>query len=401
MKRTSRVFLAALVATAGLATQALAADGPFVLGPTPPSKATAPAPDTVLGPPRPQDGAAQESVGGSGFGLNPFASAPRETTADEALANMESQPFSLKVTNSDLVFTDKVLKRVANPTMGQSPTEHPVYLAADAAETPNIHGFIEAPFKTAYVTPRGLVVENSGVVFQPVGGFVIPIGDAGPLKGLTFVTGVWTSFNSAQNDTNVGSWNETDYFASFSWNVDKFSFNLTYGAWGFPQSTEAKPSTEHNIDLKISFDDSKVWGDSGFSLNPYVDLWWAVAGSSTVVLGKQGDTGYVEIGIVPTYTVKAAPDMPIKLAFPTYFSVGPEGYWDATASNGNFGVFSTSVNATIPLNFIPARMGHWHATAGLTYFYLMNQSLLEAGTILSGNDNRNVFVGSLGIGMNF
>lgn len=311
--------------------------------------------------------------------------------------------FSLKLENPDLLVGGKVLKRVANPSTGQAATEHPIYLAADAieSETPNIHGFIEVPFKTAYVTPRGLVVENAGVVIQPVGGFVIPIGDVGPLDGLTFVTGVWNSINSAQDDTNVGPWNEMDYFASFSWNLDKFAFTLTYGAWSFPQSTELKPSTEHNLDLKISYDDSAWWGDSGFALNPYVDLWWAMAGSSTVVLGKEGDTGYVEIGIVPTTTVKPAPDLPIKLAFPTYFSVGPEGYWDADASSGNFGVFSVSANATIPLNFIPARMGHWHATVGISYYYLMNQRLLEAGTLLSGNAERSVFVGSMGIGMNF
>jgi hypothetical protein len=394
MTRTSRVLLAALVST-GFVTPLLGADNPYVLGPSP-SQAATPAPDTVLGPPRP-DGAAPAD----GFELTPFRSAPREAQPTDGLLEMMPQEFSLKLDNRDLLVGGKVMKRVANPSTGQAATEHPIYLAADAAETPNIHGFIEVPFKTAYVTPRGLVVENEGVVIQPVGGFVIPIGDLGPFKGFTFVTGVWNSINSAQEDTNVGPWNEMDYFASFGWNMDKFAFTLTYGAWNFPQSTTLKPSTEHNIDLKISYDDSKLWGDSGFAVNPYVDLWWAVAGSSTVVLGKQGDTGYVEIGVVPSFTVKPNPDLPIKLAFPTYFSVGPEGYWDANADNGNFGVFSSSINATIPLNFIPTRMGNWHATVGFSYFYLMNKSLLDAGEILSGNDNRHVFVGSVGIGMNF
>ena len=193
MKRTSRVFLAALVATAGLATQALAADGPFVLGPSLPSQTPATSPEAVLGPPKPQDAAAQDgSAGGSGFALTPFNSAPRPMPSEDGLLDMMNQPFSLKLENPDLLVGGKVLKRVANPSMGQSATEHPVYLAADAIadETPNIHGFIEVPFKTAYVTPRGLVVENAGVVIQPVGGFVIPIGDLGPLKGFTFVTGV-------------------------------------------------------------------------------------------------------------------------------------------------------------------------------------------------------------------
>ena len=47
---------------------------------------------------------------------------------------------------------------------------------------------------------------------------------------------------------------------------------------------------EHNLDLKVGYDDSKWWGSSGFSLNPYVDLWWAISGSSTVILGRHGGT---------------------------------------------------------------------------------------------------------------
>jgi hypothetical protein len=312
---------------------------------------------------------------------------------------------TLTLDRDDLIIRNKVFKRVANPSTGQAPTEHPVYYAADemAKEEPNVHGFVELPFKTAYVTPRGLVVENGGVVFQPVAGLVFPLGNIGAVKNFTFVTGVWNSINSAQGDTNVGPWNEMDFFASFSGSLGSLpaTWTLTYGAWNFPQSTVAKPSTEHNLDLKVSFDDSKLWGDSGFALNPYVDFWWAMAGSSTVVLGREGDTGYIEVGIVPTYNWKVAPDMPITFAFPTYFSFGPEHYWGAADPDGNFGVFSASANVTVPLNFIPARYGHWHATAGISYFYLINRNLLDAGTILSGNDDRNVFVGTLGVGVNF
>lgn len=327
------------------------------------------------------------------------------SAADRTVRELAEGRFApVRFERYDLLLQGKEFVRVANPSTGQHATEHPVYYAADALaeEQPNVHGFLELPFKTAYVTPRGLVVENQGLVFQPVGGLVFPLGDVGPVKGLTFVTGIWNSVNTHQDDTNVGAWNENDFFASFSGGAGPFAWTLTYGAWNFPQSTENKPSTEHNLDLKIAFDDSSIWGkDAAFTLNPYVDLWWAIAGSSTVVLGRQGDTGYVEVGVVPTINWKASADLPIKLTFPTYVSVGPEGYWGADDPDGHFGVFSASANATIPLNFIPARFGHWHATAGLTYFYLINDNLLEAGRILSGNEDRNVFVGTVGLGVNF
>ena len=276
----------------------------------------------------------------------------------------------------------------------QSPPE---YLDA-APDAPNIHGFVEVPFKTAYVTPRGLVVQNQGLVIQPVGGLVFPIGDIGPVKGFTFVTGVWNSIDFAEHDSRVGPWDEMDYFASLSGNVDKFSGTLTYGAWNFPQS--GGPHTEHNIDFKLSYDDTDTL-IKGFAFKPYVDFFWAVTGSSTVVLGRQGSTYYFELGAVPSYTYKEIHDYPLTFTFPTYISVGPRNYWDRTEHSGHFGVFSTAVNVSVPLTFIPVRYGFWHADAGLQYFYLINSSLLHAGDILSGNNNRNVLNASVGFGVNF
>ena len=410
MKRTSRVVVAALIScSAGVAVpHAFAGDAPTVFGP--PAPVSTPAADRLLGPPLPGTPAENpEALPDDGtLRLTPASARPAVSPSSRDINQLIDDPYKLKLTSSDLLVGGTVLKRVANPSTGQAATEHPVFLAEDpvAAETPNIHGFLEVPFKTAYVTPRGLVVENAGVVIQPVGGLVFPIGDLGPLKDFTFVTGIWNSINSAQGDTNVGPWNEMDYFATFSWKVDAFdsalAFDLSYGAWNFPQSTATnKPSTEHNIDLKISYNDSKLWGDSGFALNPYADIFWAVGGSSTVVLGRGGDTGYVELGIVPSIKVNVTPDLPVSFTFPTYFSVGPENYWGTADPDGHFGVFSTAANATIPLNFIPVRLGHWHATAGVSYFYLINDNLLAAGNILSGNNDRNVFVGSLSIGVNF
>lgn len=284
--------------------------------------------------------------------------------------------------------------------VNQPAPTNPYYLQA-AAETPNIHGFLAAPVKSAYVTPRGLVVEDRCVAIQPIVGLVFPIGDVGPLKDFTVVTGIWSNFTTSQDDDLVGAWNEVDYFLSFSGKVGDFGVALTYSPWFFPQSTTIKPKTEHNIDLKITYNDKWI---TDWTINPYIQFWWAVAGSSTVVLGDTGQTGYVEIGVTPTTTWKGIPDYPVTFTFPTYISFGPEGYWDAdgTFGGGNFGVFSTSINASVPLTkMIPARYGYWHLDVGMSYFYLINDALLEAGNILSGSDDENVFVGSIGVGVNF
>ena len=64
--------------------------------------------------------------------------------------------------------------------------------------------------------------------------------------------------DTAEHDPFVGPWDEMDVFASFSGSVaDVFSLTLTYSPWNSPPHAF---KTEHNIDLKVSYDDSKRWG---------------------------------------------------------------------------------------------------------------------------------------------
>ena len=282
--------------------------------------------------------------------------------------------------------------------------------AAAAPTSPQIHGFFDSPFKTAYITPRGLVVENQGLVWQPVVGLIFPLPDIG-IKNFSLDAGVWNSVNTNQGDSRVGAWNEMDVWVGVGGDIVKnLSFHIDYEVWSFPQSTVNKPSSEHLSQLKFSYNDADLWGKSGFALNPYVNFFYQYWGSSTVVLGRQGNTWYVEPGIAPTYTWKLG-DTPITFTMPTYVSIGPESYWGrggtafggtvSAKPDGNLGVFSTGITATIPLKFIPIQYGNWHAEAGVLYYNLINDALLRAGKALSGNSDRSVFNGFVGIGVGF
>jgi hypothetical protein len=276
------------------------------------------------------------------------------------------------------------------------PSQQPLYLDP-APDAPNIHGFAEVPFKTAYVTPRGLVVENQGLVIQPVVGLVMPLDDLGPITHVAVITGVWNSINFHQDDHFVGPWNEMDYFLSLTGGIGKFTGTATYSPWYSPPHAFHLESTS---DFKLAYDDTDAV-IKGFAFKPYVDFFYSISGDSTVILGRHGSTYYVEFGMAPSYTLKAIPDYPITFTVPTYFSVGPKNFWDSTGKSSNFGVVSTALNASVPLSFIPIKYGAWHADMGLQYFYLMNHSLLAAGGLASGNDNRNVLNASVGIGFNF
>jgi len=326
-------------------------------------------------------------------------------------ANQGGVPGPESFTLSPVVQQQEEAAQQAGATTAQaSPNGEPLYMDAPPDDKPNIHGFFESPFKTSYTTPRGLVVFDHGVVWQPVVGLVLPLAfDLGQyVTKPTLVAGIWNSVAMSQADPSVGGWEEMDVFVDLGVTVaSKLKVDLTFGDWNFPTSFLAtKPKAEKNIDVKFVYDDSDIWGkDSGFSINPYADVFFAVAGSSTVVLGRQGSTGYVELGIVPTYTYKGIANWPITLTMPIYCSVGPAGYWGEEISgghhDGNFGLLSASLNGQVPLPFIPVKYGYWHADAGISYYYLKNNNLLQAGTDVSGNTDRNFVQGSVGIGVNF
>ena len=72
-------------------------------------------------------------------------------------------PFSLSENASPVASEERSSSSADTTALGlESAQPQKAQFLADAppTEQPNIHGFVEVPFKTAYVTPRGLVVEN-------------------------------------------------------------------------------------------------------------------------------------------------------------------------------------------------------------------------------------------------
>jgi hypothetical protein len=141
---------------------------------------------------------AKASNQGGITGPESFTLSPVVQQQDEAQAAQQQQPDSTAVQASD-----------AN--------HEPLYMDAPPEDKPNIHGFFESPFKTSYTTPRGLVVFDHGVVWQPIVGLVFPLGlDLGPvITKPTLVAGIWNSVAMSQADPSVGGWEEMDVFVDF------------------------------------------------------------------------------------------------------------------------------------------------------------------------------------------
>lgn len=265
--------------------------------------------------------------------------------------------------------------------------------------------FIQSTFSTDYITPRGLHVSDKGVTWQPLTIVNMDLYNGkGFLTDVTAYGGIWQDWNSQQHASN-GAFQEIDPFFGVKTTLAKtFTVDLQYVDFISPNASTIHLGqndyvTEQNLSLKLSYHDTFF---KDFSFNPYVDPFYAVAGGSTVVTGKSGNTFDVEIGAVPTLTIHAIKKYPITLSFPTWVTVGPKDFWDATGqTNNNFGVLSSGVQLEVPLSFIPIKFGAWSAFAGFQYYNELNDNLMKASTILGTGGHRNIYVGTAGVNVFF
>jgi len=258
-----------------------------------------------------------------------------------------------------------------------------------SAEGWQLHGFGDVSVKNDYVTPRGLVVTTKGVTVQVLNGLV-----AVAPNGVAFHAGTWVDINPGYSraDGNITAVNEFDYFFGVDYDIlPKLNVGVEYSEFISGQPSVAFKN-EHNIEFHAKYKDS---ADKGFTINPYAKLFWAAWGkSSTVVLGKAGDTFDIELGAVPTVKTGA-----VTLTAPTWITVGPKTYWGTGAlKDGNVGVFSTGLKASTP---IPFASGAGASVYGFVQYYnLINDNLVRSKAILNSGANKRSHL-QFGAGVNF
>jgi hypothetical protein len=261
----------------------------------------------------------------------------------------------------------------------------------------DVHGFFDLTFGNDYITPRGLLVTNTGLTTQALMGLALDLykNPNGVINDVAFSMGTWNDLWSKQNDPGVGSWNEFDWFVDLDFRFFQYwKFGVEYGEFLPPAhgtTPSSFPGNERHVQLTLAYDDSH-WGFP-ITWNPYVKWFYETAGPSIVVLGKRGDTYDVELGVVPTINMKNYWAWPVTFMVPTWVTVGPSNYWNrndgttnfcgplsnAPCSLSNAGVFSTGLTAKMPIDYIiPTRLGNWYIKGGFQYYHLMNDALVAA-----------------------
>lgn len=250
-----------------------------------------------------------------------------------------------------------------------------------------IHGLVNLGFSDHYITPRGLNVENQGLIFQPL---VLLFWNiyANPdafVSDVTLATGVWNSVHSRRSGAEPSHWNEIDPIVGLSFKfAKKFGLDVFWSAF---QSQTDSFDTSNNLSIKLSYSDGLT---ESFSINPYVEYWRELNEKATVVFNKAtSDTSwYFSIGINPTYKFKS---IPLELSFATYINIVEENFYqrfDGSPGGDGVAVFSTQITATCPLTFIPKSYGFWSVYATLQYYHLSNDGVLDGNQVLGADADR-------------
>ncbi|RYD37144.1 MAG: hypothetical protein EOP86_04170 [Verrucomicrobiaceae bacterium] len=252
---------------------------------------------------------------------------------------------------------------------------------------PWAHVLLQLDFSDHYITPRGLNVENKGLVFQPLllVFWDLYSNESGFLKDVSLTTGVWSSIHSEKSGADPGHWNEFDPILGLTF---KFAGNwkLDTTFTQFESMVDSYPTSTH-FEAKVSYDDSSLWG-SVFSMNPFVAYWQELDEKATVVFNNatSDQSYYFTLGINPTIKLDA-----VKLEFPTYVNlVGSDFYqkFDGTGGGSGLAVFSTGLKASVPLKFIPKSAGFWSLYAGVKYYHLENEGLLDGNMVLTPEEHK-------------
>jgi hypothetical protein len=249
------------------------------------------------------------------------------------------------------------------------------------------HVLLQNQFSNYYITPRGLIVQDEGVVYQPLALLFADLykGD-GWLNNVKLTVGCWNSIHSKADpapNTTTPHWNEFDFIAGLSTTVFKdITFSATYLLFVSPNDAYESPS---NLELQLSYSDhileNLTPGVGKFSVNPYVKLFIELENKATV---STTESSYnFELGFNPKYTFDF---YPISIETPTFITFPGNGFY---SENGDPGLITTGAKVTVPLKFIPQKYGSWSVYGGVQYYHIYNDGIALGNTFLpSGSTNR-------------
>jgi hypothetical protein len=257
-----------------------------------------------------------------------------------------------------------------------------------------IHGLINLELSNAYITPRGLDVQNKGLVIQPLVLLFFDLYSSKQnfINDVTLTIGDWNSIHTAiaGSGPKPGHWNETDPLTGIT---VKFFKDLQFDAFytAFVSQVDAF-RTSQNLDLKLTYHDKFLSNKlvKGLSINPYFEMFIETSNKATVVFNRSTSKRgyYFQLGVDPTFGFE---NLPLTIELPTYVNFPSDNFYQNFSGKGSVstvGLFTTELKGTVPLKFIPKGYGNWSVYAGVQYYYLINKGLLDENQVLATSERK-------------
>lgn len=258
----------------------------------------------------------------------------------------------------------------------------------------HVDAVLNMEYANEYVTPRGMIVTDRGLTFQPLFlGLVNLYKGNGFFNDITLVPGIWSDFCSSQLSKTgptvttppTTEWIEIDPIAGISLTMEKrFKLDVT---WTEFNMQVLDISTSQHLDSKLTFDDSDYL--KAFALHPYFEFWQELRNKATDAdlpgsIGlapragaehpEPGPSYYFDIGIDPGYTFKDFHN--IKVETPCRVMLPSDRFYgDFYAPSSTVGLFELGLKFTVPMNFMPAGYGHWSFHSGFKYLNFVDDNL--------------------------
>ena len=280
------------------------------------------------------------------------------------------------------VLASAALLSLASPARADGPISH-------------VDAVVNMEFANEYVTPRGMIVTDKGVTFQPlVLGLINVYKSDGFLSDVTLVPGVWNDFSSSQVSKTgptyktqpTTQWVEIDPIAGVSFTMAKrFTLSVTWTEFNMQVLDIA---TSQHLDTKLAFDDSDYL--KAFALHPYFEYWQELDGKATdadlpASIGitpensaakhpAPGSSYYFELGVAPGYTFQKFAN--VRIEAPCRVLLPDERFYgDFYGKSSTVGLFELGLKATVPMNFMPQGYGHWSFHTGFRYMNMVDDNL--------------------------
>ncbi len=294
----------------------------------------------------------------------------------------------LVLEDSPCPFSDDLLPRLSVPAGSPTPDLDSQFAPTDSGNNlfPSFfHPIYASWFKSAHVTPYGLVIADKGITIGQTLAADFDLyrgGSRAPINRIYLAAGLITYINGqTQQKPYIDGVNELEPFAGvyvrfLNCLVGNVKYKEFYSVYNNFQTID-------QTQIGLALDDSR-WLKP-VSIHPFMDMRFA----------RHDD--YLLLGLSPTAHLKPA-GVAVTLTMPTWVTVGPPDFWGGLS---HAGVFTTGLTATFPLTFIPRKFGAWHFDAGFQYYSLLAHSLIRTSQFIGTGGHRNIVVGFTGFGVHF